>query len=46
MRPFGTISSLAFHEKSEMVGSLSQLNLESFKFSKIGIIPGPYWLCK
>jgi hypothetical protein len=31
------ITSLAFHENSEMVGSLSQLDLESFKFSKIGI---------
>jgi hypothetical protein len=31
------IMSLAFHEKSEMIGSLSQLDLESFKFSKIGI---------
>jgi hypothetical protein len=30
--------SLAVHEKSEMVGSLSQLDLEPFKFSKIGII--------
>jgi hypothetical protein len=31
------VMSLAFHEKSEMVGSLIQLDLESFQFSKIGI---------
>jgi hypothetical protein len=31
------IMSLAFHEENGMVGSLSQLDLESFKFSKIGI---------
>jgi hypothetical protein len=31
------IMKLAFHEKSELIGSLGQLDLEVFKFSEIGI---------
>jgi hypothetical protein len=33
--------SLAFREKSEMVGILTRSSFLNFRY-----IPGPYWLCK
>jgi hypothetical protein len=37
-KAFGNnVMSLAFREKSEMAGSISQLNLNSFKFPKLRI---------